>query len=124
MPKPRDVNLYNNIKETVYKDIPKHSAYRSGILVRKYKSAFLKKYGHTEAYLGTKKNNKGLSRWFKEDWKTEDGKKEYSKKGNIFRPTIKVNKNTPTTYKELSKKQVENAMIEKAKTGRVRKYKT
>lgn len=124
MATPRDLNLYNSIKERVYKDIPKHSAYRSGILVQKYKSAYLKKYGHSNAYLGTKKNNSGLDRWFKEQWETVDGKKTYSKRGDIFRPTVKVNENTPTTYKELTKKQVGNAIIEKAKTGRVRKYKT
>ena len=33
-----------------------------------------------------------------------------------------VSFDTPTTYKELTKKQVRDAMIEKAKTGRVKKY--
>ena len=57
-----------------------------------------------------------------EDWQTSDGKKEYSKKADVFRPTKKVSFDTPTTYKELTKKQVRDAMIEKAKTGRVKKY--
>ena len=34
-PQPRDIKLYEKIKLKVYKDIPKHSAYRSGILVQK-----------------------------------------------------------------------------------------
>ena len=38
------------IKLKVYKDIPKHSAYRSGILVQKYKNAFKKKYGNKSSY--------------------------------------------------------------------------
>ena len=38
-------------------------------------------------YTGKKKSNKGLSRWFKEKWKTQDGKTEYKKKGDL--------KNTP-----------------------------
>ena len=33
-----DQELYNQIKKKVYADIPQHSAYRSGILVKKYKS--------------------------------------------------------------------------------------
>ena len=41
MPKPRDINLYNKVKK-VYKKIPKHSAYRSGILVQTYKKEFKK----------------------------------------------------------------------------------
>ena len=35
-----DKILYEKIKKKVYADIPKHSAYRSGILVQKYKDAF------------------------------------------------------------------------------------
>ena len=42
MPKPRDNNLYNKTKKQVYKRIPKHSAYRSGILVQTYKKNFIK----------------------------------------------------------------------------------
>ena len=43
-PEPRDLILYNKIKKKVYKKIPTHSAYRSGILVQQYKKAFKKKY--------------------------------------------------------------------------------
>jgi hypothetical protein len=43
MPNPRDNILYNKIKKKVYKKNPKHSAYRSGILVQEYKKAFKKK---------------------------------------------------------------------------------
>ena len=44
MPTPADLKLYEKIKKKVYKEIPLHSAYRSGILVQKYKEAFKKKY--------------------------------------------------------------------------------
>ena len=42
MSKPRDPKLYDKIKKEVYKKIPKHSAYRSGIVVQKYKKAYFK----------------------------------------------------------------------------------
>ena len=45
MPEPVDMDMYNKIKAVVYKEIPKHSAYRSGIVVQKYKAAFAEKYG-------------------------------------------------------------------------------
>tara|TARA_S200002703_G_scaffold72022_1_gene62427 strand:+ start:79 stop:198 length:120 start_codon:yes stop_codon:yes gene_type:complete len=35
--KPKDQNMYNRIKRKIYKDNPKHSAYRSGLIVKKYK---------------------------------------------------------------------------------------
>ena len=44
MPEPTDQTLYEKIKKKVYKDIPQHSAYRSGIVVQKYKNVFQKKY--------------------------------------------------------------------------------
>ena len=37
MATPKDIKLYNKIKKEVYSNIPKHSAYRSGILVKEYK---------------------------------------------------------------------------------------
>ena len=37
MPKPRDVVLYNKVKKQIYKKHPKHSAYRSGLLVQNIK---------------------------------------------------------------------------------------
>jgi hypothetical protein len=34
--------LYNQIKSKIYKSIPKHSAYRSGIIVKQYKKSYKK----------------------------------------------------------------------------------
>ena len=45
MPEPSDKKLYEKVKGQVYKKIPKHSAYRSGVVVSSYKKAFSKKYG-------------------------------------------------------------------------------
>ena len=68
---PKDKELYMKIKKEVYKAHPKHSAYRSGLLVKKYKEAGGK-------YTG-KKNEEGLSRWFKEEWKNQRGELDIKK---------------------------------------------
>ena len=34
---PTNKKLYENVKEEIYKKHPKHSAYRSGLLVQEYK---------------------------------------------------------------------------------------
>ena len=37
MPTPTNKKLYEEVKEEIYKKYPKHSAYRSGLLVQEYK---------------------------------------------------------------------------------------
>tara|TARA_R100000654_G_scaffold28502_2_gene53101 strand:+ start:3218 stop:3595 length:378 start_codon:yes stop_codon:yes gene_type:complete len=124
MSKPADKDLYDKIKAKVYKRIPKHSAYRSGIVVQEYKEAFKKKYGNKRSpYIGRKETKKGLSRWFKEKWRTQDGKVGYRKKGDVYRPTKRITKDTPTTFNELSKKEIKKAQQEKKTKGRVKKFK-
>lgn len=117
MPKPKNKSLYEKVKKQIYNKIPKHSAYRSGLVVKEYK-----KQGGT--YTGKKDSKKGLSRWFQEKWKTQDGKTTYKKKGDIFRPTKRITNKTPTTMRELTDKQKKKAIKEKKKTGRVKKYKS
>jgi hypothetical protein len=46
---------------------------------------------------------KDLKRWFKEKWK-DIGHKSYP----VYRPTVRVNKNTPFTVNEIDKKQMQN----------------
>tara|TARA_R110001592_G_scaffold357706_1_gene661350 strand:+ start:209 stop:562 length:354 start_codon:yes stop_codon:yes gene_type:complete len=116
MPTPTNKSLYEKVKKEIYSKIKKHSAYRSGLVVKEYK----KRGGK---YSGEKPKKTGLSRWFKEEWKTQDGKTTYKKKGDIFRPTKRITKETPTTMKELTKKEIETAQKEKKKKGRVKKYK-
>jgi len=122
MSKPKDEQLYDKVKREIYAKYPKHSAYRSGLLVKKYKEEYMKKHKSNDAYIGSKKKNVGLDRWFKEDWRTQEGEKTYKKKGDVFRPTKKITSKTPTTYNELTRIQVATAMREKAKTGRVKKF--
>ncbi len=114
MAKPTNQKLYDRIKKKVYKENPKHSAYRSGQIVKQYKSA-----GGT--YEG-KKPEGGLTRWYKEEWKTEKGKKTYKEGGTIFRPTKRITKDTPKTMGELSATAKAKAIKEKKAKGRVKKY--
>lgn len=61
-PIPTDMKLYNRIKKQIYKKMPIHSAHRSGVLVKKYKSLFKKKYGTKSPYKGKRPTTTGL--WF------------------------------------------------------------
>lgn len=119
---PKDKILYNRIKAGVYSKNKTHSAYRSGLIVKKYKEAYKKKHGGGSAYTGTK-TKENLTRWFREDWKTEKGKKTYKEGGTIFRPTKRISSKTPATMSELTSKQKSSAIKEKKRTGRVKKYK-
>jgi len=64
-----------------------------------------------------------LKRWFKEDWRTPRGNKDYSKGENTFRPTKKISKKTPKTWSQLSKGDKARAAKEKREKGRVSRYK-
>ena len=129
MPEPRDKKLYQKIKKKVYKEIPKHSAYRSGILVKKYKNAYTRKYGKSKnrgkrnPYIGKRTRKKGLRRWFKEKWVNQDGKVGYHSKSDVYRPSKRITRKTPTTHKELSNKEIKRARREKYTKGRVKRFK-
>jgi|TARA_R110000787_G_scaffold56108_1_gene129133 hypothetical protein len=114
MPTPTNKSLYAKAKAK-YSSM-KHSAYKSGLVVKAYKKMGGK-------YSGKKDDSKGLGRWYKEDWRTEKGKKTYKEGGTIFRPTKRVNSKTPTTMKELTPAQKKKAIKEKKATGKVKKYK-
>tara|TARA_B100000795_G_C22802719_1_gene442814 strand:- start:340 stop:819 length:480 start_codon:yes stop_codon:yes gene_type:complete len=124
MPEPVDMTLYNKIKKKVKKDIPKHSAYRSGIIVQKYKKGFSKKYGKKSPYKGKKTSKKGLRRWFLEDWRNQDGKVGYHSKSDIYRPMKRITKKTPITHGELTKKERKRARRTKKKKGRIYRFRT
>jgi len=123
MPTPNDKKLYNKTKKNLYKKYPKHSAYRSGLLVKAYKKAFTKKHGKKRRpYSGKKTQKKGLSRWFKEEWKNQRGEVGYKHKNDVYRPTKKITSKTPKTYKELTKKKIKRARKEKYTRGRVKRF--
>ena len=124
MPEPKDKNLYDKIKQIVYKDIPKHSAYRSGIVVKKYKESFKKKHGKNKSpYTGSYTKKKGLRRWFDEKWVNQRGEVGYKHKHDIYRPSKRITKKTPVTHKELTNKEIKRARHEKYSKGRVYKFK-
>tara|TARA_E500000331_G_scaffold167661_1_gene162186 strand:+ start:3929 stop:5563 length:1635 start_codon:yes stop_codon:yes gene_type:complete len=121
-----DEKLYENIKKKVYADIPQHSAYRSGILVQKYKEAFKKKYKNTrkKPYKGNRTKKKGLRRWFDEEWVNQRGEVGYKYKNDVYRPKIRITDDTPITHDELTKKEIEKARVKKYRKGRIDRFRT
>ncbi len=131
MPEPRDKALYEKIKKKLYRDNPKHSAYRSATLVKLYKQAYAKKYSvnsrvgsridsskFTNPYIGKKPKNTGIKRWMKEEWKNQRGEIGYKYKSDIYRPTKRITAKTPKTFKEIKPKTIKRARRLKAKKGR------
>ena len=113
---PTDKKLYEKVKTEIHTKYPKHSAYRSGLLVKEYKS-------HGGKYSGKENNDSGLNKWFREDWKKSRGESGYKYKSDVYRPTKRIDKDTPATFNELSKKEIDRARREKASKGRVEKFK-
>ena len=68
------------------------------------------------------KEGLALKRWFKEEWETPSGSKDYSDGDVVFRPTKKVTKDTPKTYSELSPSDIAASRRERKAKGRVSKY--
>lgn len=117
-PRPADPELYEKIKSRLYAEMPTHSAYRSGLLVQRYKAA-----GGT--YLGPKPktSDPGLARWYAEHWTQQEGKIGYHRKGDVYRPTKRVTSKTPATFDEITPAELARARAEKKRTGRVRRFK-
>ena len=123
MPEPTNQALYDRVKARIYRDIPKHSAYRSGIVVQKYKEAFRKQYGTRKSpYKGRPTKKKGLRRWFAEKWVNQRGQVGYENKSDIYRPSIRITRKTPITHKELTKKEIKRARRTKARKGRIHRF--
>ena len=123
--RPVDETLYEKVKARVYEDMPKHSAYRSGIVVQKYKTAFATKHGERRSpYTGSRRTTKkrGLTRWFAEKWVNQRGEVGYRRKSDIYRPSKRITRKTPLTHSELSKREIGRARRVKATKGRVRRF--
>lgn len=58
--KPVNQELYSKIKDEVYKKYPKHSLFRSALLVKKYLDQGGKYHG--------KENQMNIKKWFKQNW--------------------------------------------------------
>ena len=102
MSTPNDLKLYQHVKLLADKTYKKPSAYKSGFIVKEYK-----RLGGT--YSGDMKNV-GLTRWFKEKWEDVGGR-SYP----VYRPTIRVNKNTPLLASEIDKANLRKQIALKQK---------
>ena len=72
--------------------------------------------------MAVSKTKKGanLKRWFKEKWTDEKGNacgSAKNKKVKKCRPSVRVNKNTPVAWSQMSAAQKKKAVAEKKRTG-------
>jgi hypothetical protein len=120
---PVDGQLYKKMQNRIYKKTPTHGAYRSSHVVRAYKRAFRKKHGSRRSpYKGKKRKNAGLTRWFREKWRNQRGEVGYRYKHDVYRPTRRINRRTPKTFRQLSKKDLARAQRTKRKKKRVKRF--
>ena len=112
---PSNPRLYSRVKSEAkrkFKIFP--SAYASAWIVKEYK-----KRGGT--YTGRKSTKRGVARWMREKWTTQDGSPCGSKKFKGVkkcRPTVRISKETPVTWKELrAKGKASEAIREKKRVG-------
>jgi hypothetical protein len=121
-PKPVDSQLYSQVKNDIYRKYPKHSAYRSGLLVQAYKKSFKKKYGNRSPYTGKRSKRSGLARWYLEDWRNQRGTVGYQTRSDVYRPTRRITSETPTTFSELTATRIRQARRKKYRSGRVNRF--
>ena len=96
---PNNRVLYDSIKsELKRKNKGNWSAYLSGQLVQEYK-----RRGGT--YSGSRNPTQGLDRWFREHWEGRSG---------VYRPTKRITKDTPLTFKEIDPKNLKEQIKRKA----------
>ena len=93
MPIVLDKKLYEEVKKEADDKYAKPSAYKSGWIVKNYKLRGGRYADDNE--------EKKLGRWFKEGW-SDVGGEDYP----VYRPSIKVNKNTPLTVGEIDPKNL------------------
>ena len=106
MPIPKDKVLYEKVKkmaDTIYK---KSSAYKSGYIVQEYK----RRGGE---YIDDSKP-KNLKRWIRAQWMDINPNKTKTSYP-VYRPTVRVNKQTPLTVKEIDPKQLKEQIKLKQK---------
>jgi len=93
---PIDKDLYNISKQIVFSQYKKNSAYRSMAIQKLYKELGGKYIENNDEKI------KPLTRWKLEKW-VDIGNKEYP----VYRPTKRINKDTPLTVSEIDKKNLE-----------------
>ncbi len=102
MAKILDQDLYDKAKRQADSIYTKSSAYKSGYIVKTYKS------------LGGRYSEDNepakLKQWFREKW-SDVGNKEYP----VYRPTVRINKSTPLTIQEIDPKNLKKQIDLKQK---------
>jgi hypothetical protein len=100
MAEPLDKKLYEKAKRIADITYDKPSAYKSGFIVKKYKEMG-----------GRYKGEPGLlENWFDEKWR-DVGNKEYP----VYRPTKRINKDTPLLVSEIDQKNLKEQIALKQK---------
>ena len=98
MPFPANIELYEKVKKQMDDKYDKPSAYKSGAIVKLYKSL-------GGEYVEDGKD-RDLERWYKEKWRNVAKDGQYP----VLRPTKRINKKTPLTIQEIDtdnlKKQI------------------
>ena len=107
--KPKNIQLYNQVKMMADEIYKKPSAFKSGYIIKKYKE------------LGGEFINDGeekkLKRWFDEKWEDINPFKNDSTYP-VFRPTVRINKETPLTVNEIDKNNlIEQSLIKQVIKG-------
>jgi hypothetical protein len=106
MPIVNDKNLYAKVKSMADEIYKKPSAYKSGYIVQEYK-----RRGGTYT---DDKQPKELKQWFQAKWMDINPNKTETSYP-VFRPTVRVNKKTPLTVKEINPKQLKEQIKLKQK---------
>jgi hypothetical protein len=102
MPIPIDKDLYNKVKEIADNVYKKSSAYKSMYIQKLYQ-----KYGGEYEEDGEEPK---LKRWIDEKWR-DIGNKDYP----VYRPTIRINPDTPLLVSEIDKKNLKKQINLKQK---------
>ncbi len=102
MSSPTNVKLYEQVKREADEKYSKPSAYKSGWIVKTYKE-------RGGQYSG-EKTKAGLTRWYAERW-ADVGGKAYP----VYRPTKRVDKNTPLLAKEIAPTNLREQIVLKQK---------
>jgi hypothetical protein len=93
MPTVVDTELYDLVKRFADEVYKKPSAYKSGFIVKKYKSL-------GGRYLDDS-SPKNLQKWYAAKW-ADVGKQEYP----VYRPTVRIDKTTPLLASEIDPKNL------------------
>lgn len=95
---PIDKELYEKAKRIADEKYEKPSAYKSGFIVKTYKSLG-GRYRDTD-------DGRPLQRWYREEWK-DIGNLDYP----VYRPTKRISKDTPLLPSEIDKKNLYRQII-------------